>query len=360
MARALSPSFRRRAAFTLIELLVVIAIIAILIGLLIPAVQKVREAASRIRCCNNLKQIGLANHNYHDSRGRFPPAVEIADPPTAPPFFDIASAYRKPGFGPNWAVYLLPFIEQDNLYAQISPRGYLASHGVDQSWRAIAGTVIPTFLCPSDHNNAGRFTMNLEYGPVDGWARGNYAANAGPGWFNWTQGGQSHDGSTTHGTFTNNVGGVMAINWGATLTQLSNEDGTSTTIMFNEVRAGLNPQDRRGTWAMGLAGCSVTAAHAIGDATTPNDRWEKADDIEDCSLFWYHGIGSRDRMGCSNDNWGNGSHDWPNWQGQARSRHMGGVNACFADGSVHFIGDTVSQTVWRYMNSRNDGKTYEY
>src|SRR2546423_1510328 len=116
----------RRGAFTLIELLVVIAIIAILIGLLIPAVQKVREAAARAQCANNLKQLGIAAHNYHDVNKRFPPAMMVAalgakTPWGATPYTNNpSSAYRNPGFGPNWAVFLLPFVEQDNLYKQVA------------------------------------------------------------------------------------------------------------------------------------------------------------------------------------------------------------------------------------------------
>src|SRR6516165_9589684 len=128
------PSSQRQRAFTLIELLVVIAIIAILIGLLLPAVQKVREAAARMKCSNNLKQIGIALHSYHDSNGKFPPAVQIAVPP-ANGTQNIMSAYRTPGFGPNWAIFILPHIEQDNLYKANSTgiQNFLPSNGTDQS-----------------------------------------------------------------------------------------------------------------------------------------------------------------------------------------------------------------------------------
>src|SRR4051812_29006898 len=113
---------RSRLAFTLIELLVVIAIIAILIGLLLPAVQKVREAAARTQCSNNLKQIGLALHNYEGSYHQLPPASQIpwwVNVQDKDDFMD----FTRP-FGPNWAVLLLPYIEQEALYRQMVPGSY--------------------------------------------------------------------------------------------------------------------------------------------------------------------------------------------------------------------------------------------
>jgi prepilin-type N-terminal cleavage/methylation domain-containing protein/prepilin-type processing-associated H-X9-DG protein len=135
---------RSRSAFTLIELLVVIAILALLIGLLLPAVQKVREAAARMKCANNLKQIGLALHNYHGVNERFPQAYKPLpyNDPTVP--FLGAGAYGVSAF-----VLILPFMEQDNVYRRIdATKGALSTVNMPPS-NPVYSTPIPTFLCPS-------------------------------------------------------------------------------------------------------------------------------------------------------------------------------------------------------------------
>ncbi len=125
-----------RRAFTLIELLVVIAIIAVLVGLLLPAVQKVRESASRLKCKNNLKQVGLALHSYHDRMGAFPPGYSSG----------VASDGSDTGPGWGWATFLLDDLEQGNLRRQINTSAAIGAAGHADARRQ----VLPVFLCPSD------------------------------------------------------------------------------------------------------------------------------------------------------------------------------------------------------------------
>src|SRR5206468_11255097 len=156
MARSL------RGGFTLIELLVVIAIISILMALLIPAVQKVREAAARTQCRNNLKQIGLGFHNYHAARKSFPPG-----------FTSQAAFTDGPSLGPGWGwgAYLLPYLEQDNLYRQIN----LAKDITDPANAPTRLTSLAVFLCPSDSPDRPTVTISDDSGkPICDVAFGNY------------------------------------------------------------------------------------------------------------------------------------------------------------------------------------------
>jgi prepilin-type N-terminal cleavage/methylation domain-containing protein/prepilin-type processing-associated H-X9-DG protein len=351
MMRRLAQFYRRWRAFTLIELLVVIAIIAVLMSLLIPAVQKVREAAARIKCANNMKQLGTACHAYHDVNGQFPPAIMMWYAAYGDSTND--SNIDDPRFGPNWICMILPYIEQGNLYNTGQPQLYTAANNWSQQWRVMRSTQIKVLQCPSDYHTQAPFSLN-----GGAWERGNYAANAGPcNWYN-SVGGQG-DWEWSNAWF--RAAPVMGINYGATLTQLTNEDGAAFTVLLNEVRIGVADTDSRGAWALGFPGASVTAANAVGDCILPNDHNENSDDIQHCDMFYYWGIGVTDAMGC-----------WPgcwSWQAQARSKHPQGVNACFCDGSVHFISITNNETniwtggfnqiIWGYMLSPNDSQPYD-
>jgi prepilin-type N-terminal cleavage/methylation domain-containing protein len=330
MQRSLYSAFRR--GFTLIELLVVIAIIAILIGLLLPAVQKVREAAARMTCSNNLKQIGLACHNYHDTNQELPPAV-LCNP---------SSSWSNDGLiGPNWAVLILPYVEQDNLYKSVSTsiQNYQAwvkgSGGLnDQNWRAIRGTNVKTYVCPSEDQAK---TVGTAVG--GGWAAGNYAGNEGPGDPGATATGGG--GNTYNGW--GSSGGLIVINGGVTMAAATAQDGLSNTIMINHIRVGPQTSDMRGRWAFGMPGGSLTANHGIGDSFGPNDTGCCSDDV----------LGCQDRpdiqMGC-----------WSGGYGQAtgRSKHTGQVLAAMGDGSVRGFRNGIDQRTWYLMNSRNDGQTW--
>jgi prepilin-type N-terminal cleavage/methylation domain-containing protein len=139
-----------RRGFTLIELLVVIAIIAILISLLLPAVQQAREAARRSQCRNNMKQIGLALHNYHDNFGAFPPGNSLSGvSPTAPYTVNLTTANRAAGYG--WAAHILPYVDQANLYDQLNVSGLELVRLMQQAARRpLAQTKLPVYFCPSD------------------------------------------------------------------------------------------------------------------------------------------------------------------------------------------------------------------
>jgi len=301
-------------AFTLVELLVVITIIAILIALLLPAVQAAREAARQSQCTNNLKQLGLALHNYHSAHGFFPPAIN------AKPGEDWTSYPCRE----NWAISILPFIEHEALYNSFR-RDLLISDPLNAVPRS---TSLSVFTCPSDpYAGPGKF-CSLNGG---NWARGTYAAN------------QGHIRPFTAGPNSEAVvwgdnfrRGVMSVNKSLRIADI--RDGTTYTLLLVETRAGLVPEDRRGVWAMGMVGSSVLTQFGTNCTTRPNSCGDGDDDIKDCSQLTAAAGGldalRKECMTCA-------TGTDASLQGTARSCHRNGVHAAFADGSVRFVGDYI-------------------
>jgi prepilin-type N-terminal cleavage/methylation domain-containing protein/prepilin-type processing-associated H-X9-DG protein len=311
MALTRLPAKDRRRAFTLIELLVVIAIIAVLIGLLLPAVQKVREAANRSKCTNNLKQIGLGLHNYHDVNLRFP------------------SGYLNNGNGiwnpdsneSTWITHLLPFIEQDGLYRMID---FAAPFGLDGPNDPVMSAFLTLFKCPSD----------FEVGIVGGdwgkhWARGNYAGNDGIGpMLSLTNKPYSAERSVK-------TPGVFMINSKTRIADIP--DGTSQTALVSELIKSPG-EDWRGVM-------HYPEGPLYQHNNTPNSPLPDEFRSQFClSIAEAPCIGTYT------------SYDTRKVILSARSRHSGGVNLLLADGSVRFVTNSVNLNTWQALSTPRGGE----
>jgi prepilin-type N-terminal cleavage/methylation domain-containing protein/prepilin-type processing-associated H-X9-DG protein len=311
-------------AFTLIELLVVIAIIAILIGLLLPAVQKVREAANRMQCGNNLKQLALAVHAYHDRNGALP----------------VDSLYSYDPTGPNWSwlAHLLPDIEQGNLYnaAGISRQ---PANNINQSLPQIAQDV-KTFQCPSDPDawrgpvsHASNFDMlDPVLGPLT-YAVTCYRANMGSNWGGGPPGSALWWGTdpqwcvpdpknSNPATTYDGCGAGDGVIWGnlrpLRLTDVT--DGASNTIMIGEALVGLDYQNAWCHMDNAYATCAYppNAKNPVTGLDYPPDQW---------------------------------------WNRYAfTSLHPTGVQFAFVDGSVHFLSDSIDVNLFRALGTRRGGE----
>lgn len=329
-----------RTGFTLIEVLVVISILGLLMALLLPAVQAAREAARRAQCANNLKQIGLALHNYHESNQTFPMNYS-ADLPAGFNF----NAVR----GYSALTRLLPYLEQQTLYASINYDVQPAPTRTDTAFeypqnQTAYATTVGVYLCPSD----GLSTPT----PHGCNYRGNYGV------------GPSH--ATTAETYDSGNG---FYNWPAVLSASSFPDGLSHTVAYSERLRGtgassaLAPDRDFGEINLtlyavvrdadyALACCRYASAHGFPASRQAGFTWFFAD--VECTGYCH----AQEPNGRIPDavEIGESAH----WGiATARSLHPGGVNALTADGSVRFVSESIARKVWRALGTRNGDELVE-
>jgi prepilin-type N-terminal cleavage/methylation domain-containing protein len=371
------PRFKRRIAFTLVELLVVIAIIGILIALLLPAVQAAREAARRAQCTNNLKQLGIALHNYHDVYSRFP----------------IGFAFDEGG-GTLWAgnswnrggalVRLLPFLEQkaaydliDFRFGDVEDRTVFLNPPSNSKSLYIPSTIVPGLKCPSDPRpdtqgwNGARSMTNYQicvgpttmpeqtgnlspYAPVSPYTglplqSGNYAGYPVAGGFNGSFLGWFGDGGWRGESWTQPQGlpvpGVFSgFSWAAKLRDVT--DGTENTIAMGEMRP-----------LCGTDGVGAT----FWDCS--NDRYFSTIapiNFPDCTSPWYNPGGANEPLAPGFLTY----NAFQPWAGEAsqnsfRSKHPAGALFLYCDGSTHFLNEFIDYDSYQRLGSRRDGRPVE-
>jgi prepilin-type N-terminal cleavage/methylation domain-containing protein/prepilin-type processing-associated H-X9-DG protein len=304
----MDPRRSDRHGFTLIELLVVIAIIGILIALLLPAVQKIREAAARIQCQNNLKQIGLGLHNFHDSYQRFPSGIMVpigsGSGAVLPSSCPRCAQPPIPGKWGSWLTWILPYVEQQNLYNELNLNG--REYGYSLGPTAPGATVVRTYICPSDYVPKPTIQYGTYYFGVN-----SYFGNAG---------------TKAWPVSSASLNGVLYYNSSVKITDIT--DGTSNTLLAGEryskdpIVADADLSDWRG-WAW--TNYNSGGDH-LGDTNWPINSPASA-------------IGVNARK----NNFGSG--------------HLGGANFVLCDGSVRFISTTSTQNLVNFqrLSVINDG-----
>jgi prepilin-type N-terminal cleavage/methylation domain-containing protein/prepilin-type processing-associated H-X9-DG protein len=310
-----SPHPVRRLAFTLIELLVVIAIIAILIGLLLPAIQKIREAAARTQCQNNLKQLGLAMHNYHDVDGSFPWGL------ACPLAHDIGKYNRS-----TWAQQILPYIEQNPLKANFEAFWATATPTTYSDRVPGHDSVVKTFMCPADPANPKLHTLTKDNtsAPTD---------------TQQSQGQHSNYAGCLGSTGTNPTGGKYnGILYPQSAIRIMDvTDGTSTTLLMGELILvpDTTHDDYRGRIWNDYGGFSLISTGAIPNTTLSDQTYCTVAPLAPCTQTWGPSATSVIYQ---------------------RSYHTGGVNSVFADGSVRFLSNNIDPTAYLNMGGRNDNQ----